>query len=241
MNRARRRPRTADAPAAVRRLVAAARVGARTRAAFACAAAIAVAAAAGTAGAAPAAAPVPERSTRPAAELMDVVMWAREPIGGPFRLVDAQGRVRRDTDFRGRLMVVYFGFTTCPDVCPTDLARITAALQSLGADAEGVVPVFVTLDPARDTPALLAQYAAAFDPRWVALGGDAREVARVADAYRVYWAKVPVPGALKYTIDHSSFVHVVGRDGRWRGFLPPNSPPERIAAVLREHLGPAAR
>jgi protein SCO1/2 len=183
----------------------------------------------------------PEGSTRSATELMDVVMWQREPIGGPFRLVDAQGRVRRDTDFRGRLMLVYFGFTTCPDVCPTDLARITAALQSLGPDADQVVPVFVTLDPARDTRALLAQYAAAFDPRWVALGGSAQAVAQAADAYRVYWAKVPVPGALRYTIDHSSFIHLVGRDGRWIGFLPPNTPAERIATVLRSHLGATGR
>jgi protein SCO1/2 len=91
----------------------------------------------------------PDRS---AAELMDAVMWNREPIGGPFSLVDQTGRPRTDADFRGKLMLVYFGFTSCPDVCPTDLQEIGLAIDRLGAAGEAVEPVFIPVDPERDTP-----------------------------------------------------------------------------------------
>lgn len=170
---------------------------------------------------------------RSAAELMDAVMWNREPIGGPFRLVDTTGRERRDTDFRGKVLVVYFGYTTCPDVCPTDLYQIAQALQSLGAAGDDVVPVFITLDPKRDTPALLAEYVKNFDARIVALTGTPEAIGAVAQAYRVYSRQVMVESALKYTVDHSAFVYVVGRDGKYVGFVPPGSGAGRIAAVLK--------
>src|ERR1043165_2702406 len=105
------------------------------------------------------------QSARSAAELMDAVMWNREPIGGPFALVDQDGRPRTDADFRGKVLLVYFGFTFCPDVCPADLQNIGLAMDRLGAAADAVQPLFVTLDPARDTAAHLKDYVALFHPR----------------------------------------------------------------------------
>ena len=173
---------------------------------------------------------------RSAAELMDVVMWNREPIGGPFRLTDHTGKVRRDTDFRGRLMLVYFGYTTCPDVCPTDLQQIAQALNLLGPQAVQVAPVFITLDPQRDTKELLSQYVPGFHPQMIGLRGTEAEVYRVAEAYKVFHQKVPVRGWLRYTIDHSSYVFLMGKDGRYLGFLPPNTSAERMVAVVQGFL-----
>ncbi len=177
-----------------------------------------------------------EKSERSATELMDVVMWNREPIGGAFRLIDHTGRVRRDTDFRGKLMLVYFGFTFCPDICPIDLHQIALALKRLGPDAGRIAPLFITLDPARDSVKLLAQYAPAFDPRIIALTGDAKAIHQAATAYKVYYAKVPNNGPSRYTIDHSSFIYLMGQDGTYLGFIPPSTSGERIAEVLRSKL-----
>jgi protein SCO1/2 len=180
-----------------------------------------------------------DRSARSAAELMDVVMWNREPVGGPFTLIDHTGKTRRDTDFRGKLMLVYFGFTLCPDICPTDLAQVAEALRSLGPAADGVAPLFITLDPERDTVALLSQYAPAFDTRMVGLTGTPAAIAQVAAAYKVYHAKVANAGWSRYTIDHSSFIYLMDRDGKYLGFIPPSTPASRIAATLRPLLGAA--
>lgn len=178
---------------------------------------------------------------RSAAELMDTVMWNREPVGGPFRLIDHSGRLRRDTDFRGKLMLVYFGYTLCPDICPTDLQQIGIALEKLGPAASEVVPVFITLDPARDTRKLLSQYVPAFHPQIVGLTGSPQAIDQVAQAYKVYHAKVAVGGWARYTIDHSSFIYVMGRDGQYLGFIPPSTPAARMVEVLRPYLEPPAR
>jgi cytochrome oxidase Cu insertion factor (SCO1/SenC/PrrC family) len=119
----------------------------------------------------------PERS---AAELMDVLMWNREPVGGPFALVDHTGRQRTEADFRGKLLLLYFGFTYCPDVCPTDLQSIGLAIDQLGKAGEEVQPLFVTLDPDRDTPQHLANYVPLFHPRLVGLTGDASSIRQAA-------------------------------------------------------------
>ena len=180
-------------------------------------------------------------SSRSAAELMDVVMWNREPIGGPFALTDTQGRLRRDSEFRGRVILVYFGFTTCPSICPTDLLEIGQALRQLGPSSSQVAPLFITLDPERDTRQLLRAYVPAFHPRLIGLTGAPVEIHRVAEAFKVYHAKVPVAGAMGYTIDHSAYIYIVGRDGRYAGFLPPGSNAERIAAALQPLLSAAPR
>jgi protein SCO1/2 len=96
--------------------------------------------------------PLAQKSDRSAAELMDAVMWNREPIGGPFALIDQDGKRRTDADFRGKVLLVYFGFTYCPDVCPTDLQEIGLAVDRLGPAGDAVQPIFITVDPARDTP-----------------------------------------------------------------------------------------
>jgi cytochrome oxidase Cu insertion factor (SCO1/SenC/PrrC family) len=170
---------------------------------------------------------------RSAAELMDVVMWNREPIGGPFTLTDQDGRRRTDMDFHGRLMLVYFGFTYCPDVCPTDLQQIGLALDRLGPSGEMVQPVFITVDPERDTPDHLQQYMPLFHPRFVGLTGDAAAIEAAARTYRVYFAKVERADKADYTVDHSGFIYLIGRDGEYLGFFPPGTPAERLADAIR--------
>ena len=163
---------------------------------------------------------------------MDVLMWSREPVGGPFALVDHTGTPRTDADFRGKLLLLYFGFTFCPDVCPTDLRSIGLALERLGKSGEGVQPLFVTLDPARDTAQRLAGYVPFFHPRLIGLTGDARAIRQAARAYKVYYAKVPT-GGKGYTVDHSGYIYLMDRAGQYLGFFPPGTPPERMADVIR--------
>jgi len=175
-------------------------------------------------------------SSRSAAETMDILMWAREPIGGPFALVDHTGRPRTEADFRGKLLLVYFGFTYCPDICPTDLQDITLALDRLGPAADAVQPLFITVDPERDTAEHLKDYIALFHPQLIGLTGDAAAIRKAADAYKVYYAKVPNARGDDYTVDHSAFIYVMGADGAYLGFFPPGTPPERIAESIRPRL-----
>ena len=172
---------------------------------------------------------------RSAGELMDVLMWNREAVGGPFALVDHTGTPRTDADFRGKLLLLYFGFTYCPDVCPTDLQSIGLAMERLGKSAEGVQPLFVTLDPDRDTPQRLAGYVTFFHPRLIGLSGDAGSIAQAARAYKVYYAKVATSGD-SYTIDHSGYIYLMDRAGQYLGFFPPGTPPDRMAEVIRPFL-----
>lgn len=183
-----------------------------------------------------------EVGQRSAAELMDALMWGREPIGGPFELIDHMGRRRTDTDFRGKLLLIYFGYTYCPDVCPTDLQAIAAAVDLLGPAGESVQPLFVTIDPARDTPEHLADYVPLFHPRLIGLTGDAEHIRQAALAYKVYFAKAPGPSGSDYAMDHTGFIYLVDAGGRYAGFLPPGTSAERLAAVVRPHLSqPPAR
>jgi protein SCO1/2 len=189
----------------------------------------------GVAGLAPASlARSPERS---AAELMDAVMWNREPIGGPFALTDQDGRARTDADFRGKLMLVYFGFTYCPDVCPTDLQQMGLAVDRLGPAGDMVQPVFITLDPERDAPEHLKEYMPMFHQRFVGLTGDAAAIDAAARAYRVYFEKVERADKTDYTINHSAFIYLIGRNGEYLGFFPPGTSAERLVEALRPSLG----
>ncbi len=158
-------------------------------------------------------------------------------IGGPFALVDQTGRTRRDTDFRGSLMLIFFGYTYCPDVCPTALQIMTAALESLGAKAANLQPILITTDPARDTVARLKDYAANFHPRLVALTGSAEAVAKAAHAYRVYSAKPKhqEPGT-DYLLDHTSIIYLMARDGGYLTHFTHNTRAEAMARVIRKHL-----
>lgn len=176
--------------------------------------------------------PIRQRS---AAELMDVLMWNREPVGGPFTLVDHEGRPRTDADVRGRLLLVYFGFMSCPDICPTDLLEIARVLTMLGDEGDAIQPLFVTLDPERDTVAALAEYVPNFHPRLVGLTGSVESVRVAADAYKVFYEKVARANG-DYTIDHSAFIYLMDRSGGYLGFFPPGTSAERMLTIIRPHV-----
>jgi len=171
-----------------------------------------------------------------AAQMMDDLMYGRGPIGGPFTLTDHTGRLRSDSEFRGRLMIVYFGYTFCPDVCPTDLQAITMALSALGPLATEVQPIFITIDPERDTR-VLADYVSAFHPSLIGLTGSAQDIRKVANAYKAFYAKVSDERTGEYSIDHAGVIYLMGRNGEYLGFMPPQTSPERLAEILRAHLG----
>jgi cytochrome oxidase Cu insertion factor (SCO1/SenC/PrrC family) len=171
-----------------------------------------------------------------AARLMDDLMWGRGHVGGPFELTDQTGHTRTDADFRGKLLIVYFGYTYCPDVCPTDLMQIGLAIDKLGADGAQVQPLFISVDPDRDTPSVLADYVSMFNPRIVALTGTPAQVRAVADAYKAYYAKVLPNGSTAYLIDHTGFIYLMGRSGEYLGFFPPGTSADRMVEIVRQHL-----
>ena len=166
---------------------------------------------------------------------MNELMSGKAPVGAPFALRDPAGKVRKLDEFRGRLVLLYFGYTHCPDVCPTDLVAIASALNELGPQAAEIQPVFITLDPARDTPAVLREYAAAFHPRFVALRGGDAETKRIATSYKVFYEKVP-DGNGGYAIDHAALTFLLDRQGQYVGFFPPGTRPERMATMLKDNL-----
>jgi len=158
------------------------------------------------------------------------------PIGGPFELVDSTGATVTDEEFRGQSLLIYFGYTFCPDVCPTELAEMTQALDLLGEDAERLQPVFVSIDPERDTPEAVGQYAELFHPRLIGLTGSPEQVAQAAANYRVFYRRVDDPDYSYYLVDHSSFIYLVGPDGELAALFSPRHTPEDMAAGIREHL-----
>jgi cytochrome oxidase Cu insertion factor (SCO1/SenC/PrrC family) len=177
--------------------------------------------------------PEPERS---AAELMDVVMWGKEPIGGSFALIDHNGQRRTDADFRDKLLMIYFGFTACSDACPTDLQAIASAVDKLGPMGEAVQPLFITINPELDTPEQLKSYVALFHPRMIGLTGDRRQIREVTRAYKVYFARTMPAIRTDPSVDHSSVVYLVDTDGSYIGFFPPGTPADRMVEVLRLRL-----
>jgi protein SCO1/2 len=177
-----------------------------------------------------------EQDERSPGALMDALMWGKEPVGGPFALPDQHGRLRTDEEFRGKLLLLYFGYTRCPDVCPADVLSITLALQGLGARAAALQPIFVTLDPERDTAEHLADYLESFDPRWIGLTGDKAAIQKLALDYKIWFAKAANAQGDDYSVDHTSAIFLVGRDGKYIGFLPPGTEPGRIGEALRAYL-----
>src|SRR5439155_7287326 len=156
-------------------------------------------------------------------------------IGGPFRLVDQNGKTVTDADLKGKWSLVYFGYTHCPDACPTALNDIAIALDQLGPKREAVRSVFITVDPERDTPEVLKEYVTSFDAPILALSGSPEEIARAAKAYRVYFAKHPEPGG-DYSMDHSSVIYVMDPEGRFTASFTHQSTPEEIAERLKKLL-----
>jgi protein SCO1/2 len=166
------------------------------------------------------------------------VVQATVDIGGPFDLTDQHGKPVSDKTFRGRYMLIYFGYGYCPDVCPTELANMAAALDALGEKAKDVQPLFITVDPERDTPEFLADYVANFHPRLIGLTGTPDQIKAAAKAYKVYYAKAKKPGDADYLMDHTSFVYLMGPDGRFlslfRGHTDPAAMAETIGRFMAE-------
>ena len=156
-------------------------------------------------------------------------------IGGPFRLVDQNGKTVTDADLKGKWSLVYFGYTHCPDACPTALNDIAVALDELGPKRAEVRPVFITVDPERDTPAVLKSYVTAFDAPILALTGTPQEIAQAAKGYRVYYAKHPEEGG-DYSMDHSSVIYVMDPQGRFTASFTHENSPEEIAERLKKLL-----
>ncbi|MDP6704820.1 MAG: SCO family protein [Alphaproteobacteria bacterium] len=157
-------------------------------------------------------------------------------VGGPFSLVDHEGLPVQEADFRGRHMLIFFGYTSCPDVCPTALLVISEALDLVGPLASEVRPVFVTVDPERDTPSVLADYRRHFHTSLVTLTGTPKSVAAAAKAYNVFYAKAPGDDADDYLMDHSASIFLIDGRGRYVTRLRAEAGPEAMAARLREAL-----
>jgi cytochrome oxidase Cu insertion factor (SCO1/SenC/PrrC family) len=158
-------------------------------------------------------------------------------VGGPFSLTDQSGRRVTEKDFAGKVLLVNFGYTFCPDVCPTELAAMTAAIDQLGDAAKRVQPLFITIDPTRDTVAQLALYHQNFHPSFAMLTGSEDEIARAARAYRVYYKKADSQSATEYLMDHSALVYLMGPDGRFLTHFTPQTTPELMAAEILKQLG----
>ena len=156
-------------------------------------------------------------------------------IGGPFRLVDQNGKTVTDGDLKGKWSLVYFGYTHCPDACPTALNDIAIALDELGPQRSAVRPVFITVDPERDTAEVLKAYVTSFDAPIMALTGTPEEIAQAAKEYRVYYAKHPEAGG-DYSMDHSSVIYVMDPEGRFTASFTHENTPEDIAERLKKLL-----
>jgi protein SCO1 len=155
-------------------------------------------------------------------------------VGGPFALIDQNGRTRTDKDFRGRFMLVYFGYTNCPDVCPTTLAEMGDALGQLGG-GKRIAPIFVTVDPARDTPRVLKTYVKSFGENFIGLTGNPKAIATVTSEYRVYFRKQDLPTG-GYAMDHSSTIYLIGPDGKFLDHYDESIGPDGLAKELRKRL-----
>ena len=180
-------------------------------------------------GAAAAIAVFPEARQR----LLGPAVSGKALVGGPFSLTDSTGKRVTDQDYRGRDMLVFFGFTSCPDICPAGLQLISAALDKLGPGADRITPIFITIDPERDTPEKLAAYVKNFDPRLVGLTGTPDEIAAVAKAYRVYYKKVPnkdVPS--DYSMDHTGFIYLMDANGDYITHFTPTTPVDEMTSKL---------
>ncbi len=159
----------------------------------------------------------------------------RALIGGPFSLSDPSGKRVTDRDFRGKLMLVFFGYTHCPDVCPTELQNMAEVIGKLGPDAQQVAPIFVSVDPARDTPEALSSYVGNFSPSITGLTGTQDEVASAAKAYRVFFRKAD-GNQDNYSVDHSAFVYLMDRNGNYITHFMFNTPAETVVKEIKKHI-----
>jgi len=157
----------------------------------------------------------------------------QSPVHGHFTLEKLDGKAVSDADYRGKWLLIYFGYTFCPDVCPTTLTQIGAALKDLGSTADKFQPIFITLDPARDKQPVMAEYMKSFDPRIVALRGDPMDIEEAAKSYHVYYR----PRALgngQYTVDHSSYIYVIDPTGKFKELLTGDLPGHPLSEDLKK-------
>ncbi|MDA9432755.1 SCO family protein [Bradyrhizobium sp. CCBAU 51627] len=156
-------------------------------------------------------------------------------IGGPFQLTDQNGKAVTDRSLKGKPTLIFFGYTHCPDVCPTSLFEMSEVLRAMGKDADKVNAVFISVDPERDTPATMKEYLSSFDPHLEGLSGDPAETAKVITSYRVYAKKVPTKDG-DYTMDHTALIYLMDRDGRFVSPFNLKRTPEEAAADLKKYL-----
>lgn len=156
-------------------------------------------------------------------------------IGGPFQLTDQNGKAVTDKNLKGKPTLIFFGYTHCPDVCPTSLFEMSEVLRAMGKDADKVNAVFISVDPERDTPATMKDYLSSFDPHLEGLSGDPAETAKVITSYRVYAKKVPTKDG-DYTMDHTALIYLMDRDGRFVSPFNLKRTPEEAAADLKRYL-----
>jgi protein SCO1/2 len=167
--------------------------------------------------------------------LMSELMSGKGQVGGPFTLLDQTGKKRSLAEFKGKVVLIYFGYMFCPDICPTDLSNLAGLLKRLGKDSEQVQAIFITLDPARDTPELIGKYAQHFDKRILSLRGTEQQTKQVATQYKTFYEKVSLKGD-QYVIDHTAFIYIMNRAGKYLAFFPPGTSPERMEIMVREAL-----
>jgi protein SCO1/2 len=156
-------------------------------------------------------------------------------VGGPFHLEDQNGKAVSDADMKGKPFLVFFGFTHCPDICPTTLFDMSQLMQALGPDADRTGALFITVDPERDTPAVMKDYLSNFDPHLRGLTGDQASISAATRAYRVYAKKVPLENG-DYTMDHTAVVYLMDKDGRFVAPFDMSRKPEAEAADLRRYM-----
>ncbi len=180
--------------------------------------------------------PVVVLSERPARAATPAVT-----IGGPFTLSTPDGTTVTDQTYRGKWLLVYFGYTSCPDSCPTALLEIATALEKLGPDAVRVQPLFITVDPQRDTPQVMQQYTQSFDPRIIGLTGTAQQIAAVAHEYGAYYVRHRTgPGAEDYVMDHSTYLYLMNPGGKFVRAFDSDASVDRIANALSKLLAPGS-
>jgi protein SCO1/2 len=158
-------------------------------------------------------------------------------LGGPFSLTDQNGTLRTSADFAGKYTLVFFGYTYCPDVCPATLAIMAAALDKMGSRGNRIVPIFITVDPKRDTPEKIKSYLSSFGTRFVGLTGEPDQIAAVAKAYRVYYREHPAEDGGAYTVDHSGVVYLMDPSGKFIANYSLDTSPDTLAADLAKRLG----
>lgn len=165
------------------------------------------------------------------------VQSGKARVGGPFTLTDQHGKRVSDKDFLGRYMLIFFGFTNCPDICPSGLQVMSAALDKLGARAANVTPIFITFDPVEDTPEKLGQYVKSFSPRLIGLTGSEQEIAAAAKAYRVFYQKVAdQTDPSRYSYDHSAIFYLMGPNGELVAPIPHTTDVDQLADAIDKAL-----